>query len=118
GGPGALVSWTSLGQQGRSFTGTGPSVAELEAFRGAPARIPVRAYAGLESAGSAEQLALLAVDDLARAGGFERGTLVVATATGSGWVDPGAVDSVEYMTGGHPATVAVEDSLLPDSVSY
>ena len=118
GGPGSLVSWPSLGQQGRSFTGTGPSVEEIAAFRGAPARIPVRAYAGLESAGSAELRAHLAVDDLARAGGFERGTLVVATATGSGWVDPGAVDSVEYMTGGDTATVSMQYSYLPSWLSY
>jgi len=59
-----------------------------------------RAYAGLDSAATAEQRAQLAVEDLARTGGFGRRTLVVITTTGSGWVDPGAVDSVEYMTGG------------------
>jgi uncharacterized membrane protein len=44
------VSWTSLGQQGRSFTGTGPSAEQIAAFGGGPARTPIRAYAGLESA--------------------------------------------------------------------
>ena len=50
------------------------------------------------------------VDDLVRAGGFDRRTLVVVTTTGSGWVDPGAVDSVEYITGGDTATVSIQYS--------
>jgi uncharacterized membrane protein len=40
------------------------------------------------------------------------------TTTGSGWVDPGAVDSVEYMTGGDTATVAIQYSYLPSWLSY
>ena len=42
-----------------------------------------------------EERAELAVAELERAGGFERGNLLVATTTGSGWLDPGAVDSLE-----------------------
>jgi uncharacterized membrane protein len=118
GSPESQVSWTSLGQQGRSFTGTGPSVEQIAAFSGGLARTPVRAYAGLESAGTAEQRARMAVDDLSRAGGFDRSTLVVVTATGSGWVDPGAVDPVEYMTAGDTATVSIQYSYLPSWLSY
>ena len=118
GSPESQVSWTSLGQQGRSFTGTGPSVEQIAAFSGGLARAPLRAYAGLDSAGTAEQRARMAVDDLGRAGGFDRSTLVVVTATGSGWVDPGAVDPVEYMTAGDTATVSIQYSYLPSWLSY
>ncbi|WP_448624014.1 alpha/beta hydrolase [Geodermatophilus sp. URMC 64] len=118
GSPASLVSWTSLGREGRSFTGTGPTAAEIAAFTGAPAQEPIRAYAGLDSAPSPERRARLAVDDLQRAGGFDRATLVVVTSTGSGWVDPGAVDSVEYLTGGDVATVAMQYSYLPSVMSY
>ena len=41
-------------------------------FTGAPALEPVRAYAGLDSAPTTEDRARLAVDDLVRAGGFDR----------------------------------------------
>jgi uncharacterized membrane protein len=118
GGPGSLVSWASLGREGRTFVGTGPSAAEIAAFTGAPAPQPVRAYAGLDSAPTAELRARLAVDDLERAGGLDRAVLVVVTTTGSGWVDPGAVDSVEYLTGGDSAAVAIQYSYLPSVVSY
>jgi uncharacterized membrane protein len=118
GGPGSLVSWASLGREGRTFVGTGPSAAEIAAFSSAPAPEPVRAYAGLDSAPTAELRARLAVDDLVRAGGLDRAVLAVVTTTGSGWVDPGAVDSLEYLAGGDNATVAIQYSNLPSFLSY
>jgi uncharacterized membrane protein len=118
GGPGSLLAWDSLGREGRTFVAGGPSPAEISAFTGAPAAEPVRAYAGLDSAPTAELRARLAVDDLERAGGLDRGLLVVVTTTGSGWVDPGTVDAVEYLTGGDSAAVAVQYSYLPSFVSY
>ena len=62
--------------------------------------------------------AALAVEDLQRAGGFQRKNLVVVTTTGSGWVDPALVDSFEYLSGGDCATVAIQYSYLPSWISY
>ncbi|WP_448639218.1 alpha/beta hydrolase [Geodermatophilus sp. URMC 63] len=118
GGPGSLIGWGSLGREGRTFVGTGPSADDIAAFTGAPAPQPVRAYAGLDSAPTAELRAGLAVDDLVRAGGLDRAVLAVVTTTGSGWVDPGAVDSLEYLAGGDTAAVAIQYSYLPSFVSY
>ena len=118
GGPGSLVSWESLGRQGRTITGTGPSAADIAAFTGSPAKEPIRAYAGTVSADDVEQRAELAVADLERAGGFDRANLLVATTTGSGWLDSGAVDSFEYLTGGDSAVVAMQYSYLPSWLSY
>jgi uncharacterized membrane protein len=118
GGPDSLVSWESLGREGRAFVGTGPSADEIAAFTGTTADEPVRAYVGLDSAATTEQRARLAVQELERAGGMERELLVVLTTTGSGWVDPGAVDSVEYLTAGDSATVAMQYSYLPSVISY
>ena len=78
--------------------------------RSAPTRPRVR--------GLTETRAELAVDDLERAGGFDRAYLVVATTTGSGWVDPAAVDTIEYITGGDSAIVAIQYSYLPSWISY
>jgi uncharacterized membrane protein len=118
GGPGSLVSWDSLGRQGRSIAGTGPTAAEIAAFTGAPATEPIRAYAGTLSAADVEERAELAVADLERAGGFDRANLLVATTTGSGWLDSGAIDSFEYLTGGDSAIVAMQYSYLPSWLSY
>ena len=118
GGPGSLVPWESLGQQGRDFVGLGPTAASIRPFVTGPALDPVRSYAGLESAPDAEARADLAVRDLERAGGFQRADLLVVTTTGSGWVDPALVDSFEYLGGGDTATVAIQYSYLPSWMSY
>ena len=81
GGPGSLVSWESLGRQGRTITGTGPTAEEIADWSGAEAKEPIRAYAGTVSAEDVEERAELAVADLERAGGFDRAYLLVATTT-------------------------------------
>ena len=118
GGPGSLVPWDSLGREGRKFTGTGPSAADIERFSDTPAKDPIRAYAGLESSNDTELRAALAVDDLDRAGGFQRKNLLVVTTTGSGWVDPASVNTFEYLSGGDSAIVAIQYSYLPSWISY
>lgn len=118
GGPGSSVRWDSLGRKGRTFAGGGPSAAEIARFTGRRAPEPVRSYAGLRTAGDTESRAARAVADLRRAGGFRRHSLLVMTTTGSGWVDPAAVDSFEYLTGGDCATVALQYSFLPSWMSY
>jgi uncharacterized membrane protein len=118
GGPGSLVRWDSLGYQGRNFIGKGPTVSDIGKFTHQPAMEPIRIYAGLASADGPQAQAALAVDDLQRAGGFQRKNLVVVTTTGSGWVDPALVDTVEYLSGGDCATVAIQYSYLPSWLSY
>ncbi len=118
GGPGSLVSWDSLGREGRTFIGKGPTASDIEPVVHHPAEEPIRAYAGLESADDTERRAALAVDDLERAGGFQRANLLVVSTTGSGWVDPALVDTFEYFSGGDAATVAIQYSYLPSWLSF
>jgi len=118
GSPNSLVPWDSLGREGRKFVALGPTSDQISAFTGRPAMYPIRAFGGLLSADDAEARAQLAVADLERAGGFDRGTLVVATTTGSGWVDPASIDTIEYMTDGDVATIAMQYSYLPSWISY
>ena len=110
GGPGSLVPWDSLGREGRVFTAGGPDAGEIEAATGTPAQQPIRAYAGAASADTARARADLAVRDLDRAGGFDRADLLVVTTTGTGWVEPSAAASFEYLTGGDSAMVAMQYS--------
>jgi uncharacterized membrane protein len=118
GGPGSVVPWDTLGWQGRSFIGQGPSPGDIGKFTHQPAMEPIRAYAGLASAPDAESRAAQAVRDLQRDGGFKRKNLLVVTTTGSGWVDPALVDSFEYLSDGDSATVAIQYSYLPSWISY
>ncbi len=118
GDPGSLIGWDTLGYQGRNFTGSGPTPEQIQAFTGAPAPEPIRAYAGIASAADVRERARLAVADLQRAGGFDRGYLLVAGTTGTGWVDPAAIGAFEYETGGDSAAVGIQYSYLPSWASF
>ncbi|MEV6491280.1 alpha/beta-hydrolase family protein, partial [Actinoplanes sp. NPDC051633] len=118
GGPQSLVSWESLGNQGRRFIAGGPDPGALQRFGGPGGQPPIRVYAGLESAPTSRERAALAVRELQRTGAFDRKVLCVITTTGTGWVNARAVDPLEYMYNGDTALVATQYSYLPSVISF
>ncbi|WHA40431.1 alpha/beta hydrolase [Agrobacterium larrymoorei] len=108
----SLMTWESLGRRGREFVATGPTASEISTFTHRQAMEPIRVYAGLNSAETPAARAKLALEELKRAGGFQRKTLLVVVPTGTGWIDPEALDTVEYLHSGDIASVAVQYSYL------
>ena len=117
GSPASLVKWKELGRMGRRFIASGPTAAEISAVTGQPAQDPVRVYVGLGGRDTAQARAKLALEELKRQHGFERGTLIVVTPTGTGWIDPAAMDTVEYLHHGDVASVAMQYSYLNSPLS-
>ena len=117
GGAQSLVRWNELGRTGRRFIASGPTAKAIEAVTRRPAREPIRVYVGLRGAATARSRARLALDELRRQGGFERSVLIVITPTGTGWIDPSAIDSVEYLHDGDVASVATQYSYLNSPLS-
>lgn len=117
GGPGSLVAWQSLGAEGRTFVSGGPTTADLDAFAERPAVEPIRVFAGLASAPTAEQRAALAVEELRRTGGLERDVVIAVVPTGNGFVDPSLAAAPEYLLAGDVATVGTQYSVLPSWLS-
>ncbi|MDP9590837.1 UNVERIFIED_ORG: putative membrane protein [Shinella zoogloeoides] len=113
----SLVRWDALGRMGRSFVASGPSAQDIASFTGKPAVEPLRVYAGLNAAETPEARAKIALDELIRVGGFERSTLLVVMPTGTGWIDPEALDTVEYLHHGDIASVAIQYSYLASWLS-
>jgi uncharacterized membrane protein len=113
----SLVRWDELGRMGRSFVASGPSAQDIASFTGKPAIEPLRVYAGLNAAETPEARAKIALDELIRVGGFERSTLLVVMPTGTGWIDPEALDTVEYLHHGDIASVAIQYSYLASWLS-
>ena len=113
----SLLEWDELGRAGREFVSSGPEAADIAAFSGREALEPIRVYAGLRSAETAEERAGLALAELKRAGGFERSVLIVITPTGTGWIDPAGMNSVEYLLRGDVASVALQYSYLSSPLS-
>ncbi|GGL36479.1 alpha/beta-hydrolase family protein [Phycicoccus endophyticus] len=117
GGPGSLVSYDDLGAEGRSFVSGGPSVEDIDAVTGGGARLPVRVYVGLRSADTVQERADLVLAELKRTGAFERKVLVLATTTGTGYLDSNGTDPLEYLWNGDTAIAGVQYSYLPSWIS-
>lgn len=113
----SLVAWKQLGRQGRHFITSGPTGKEVGEFLHAAARDPIRVYVGLNAAETAEERAKLALAELKRQGAFDRSVLLVIVPTGTGWVDPAAIDTVEYLHRGDIASVALQYSYLASWLS-
>ncbi|SFT94928.1 alpha/beta-hydrolase family protein [Mesorhizobium sp. YR577] len=113
----SLLGWEELGRTGRDFISAGPSKQDLQTFLKRDALDPIRVYAGLRSADTPAARAKLALEELKRVGGFDRSVLVVITPTGTGWIDPAAMDTVEYLHGGDIASVAIQYSYLASWLS-
>jgi uncharacterized membrane protein len=93
----SLIDWAAMGKPGRDFITSGPTAADISAFTGRPALNPIRVYVGRANRKTPRERAELALAELIRQGAFEREVLIVVSPTGTGWMDPGAQDPVEYM---------------------
>ncbi|KJZ30437.1 hypothetical protein TW83_14435 [Paracoccus sp. S4493] len=113
----SLVAWQDLGREGRNFVATTPDPQAIARVTGQPARQPLRVYVGLNAADTLTARADLAVRELERVGGFDRSTLVVAMPTGTGWMDPAAIEPLEHLNHGDVATVALQYSYLQSWIS-
>lgn len=113
----SLIEWDSIGKQGKDFVLNGPTKESIGEFWGEEKKRPLRVYVGMASRETMEERAELALEELKRVGGFDRKILIVATPTGTGWLDPGAVDTVEYLHGGDSAIVSMQYSYLPSWIT-
>ncbi|MTE11271.1 alpha/beta hydrolase [Nocardia aurantiaca] len=118
GSPASLAKWETLGSEGRWFVSHGPDPLLISAVTRKPAREPIRVYVGLKSASADTTEEDLAVAELERTGAFDRKVLVLATTTGTGWVNGEAAAAIEYMWGGDTAIVASQYSYLPSVLSF
>jgi len=117
GSPASLIDWSSMGAEGRAFVSQGPDASAISAITDRPALQPLRIYVGMGSAETAAERARLALNEAIRVGAFERDALVIATPTGTGWMDPSAHFPLEVLLDGDVATVGVQYSYLPSWLS-
>ncbi len=120
GSPSSEVPWETLGLQGRTFVAGVTPVSDLAGFHGGAAVVkpPVRVYVGLDSAPTDQERTALVLSELERTGAFDREVLVVATATGTGWINPAAARALEYVYGGDTAIVSQQYSFLPSWITF
>jgi len=117
GSPDSLVDWNDLGREGKYFVTGGPSAEQIAVVTNQAAFDSIRVYVGLSAADSPQAQAELALEELKRTNAFAKSKLVIATPTGTGWIDEGAVDSFEYLYQGDTAIVGVQYSYLSSPVT-
>src|SRR6516162_584054 len=120
GGPASAIEWPSLSREGVRFVNLAlapPEIAEVTGVPVAQVKAPVRAFAGLASGPTVDVRVDLVMEDLARLGAFDRSVLCVASPTGSGYLNYVAIETLEYLTRGDCATVALQYSLRPSFLS-
>ncbi len=113
GGVESLIQWDEIGKNGKRFLLNGPTSEQISELTGRPALEPIRVYAGYNTGETLQERAKIAVDELIRVGGFDRRVLVLATPTGTGWLDPSAIQPLPYLHDGDVAIVSMQYSYLP-----
>lgn len=118
GGPGSPTPWEDLGAYGTRFTALGLYKDDLEKVTGRPAKEPIRVYAGLHHGADDHDRAVEVVKELERTGAVDRKALMVAPATGTGWVNPTAAQAFELMFDGDTAIASSQYSDVPSAVQF
>lgn len=117
GGPKSHVSWDDVGREGRRFVNMAMTTGEIENVMGGSAVEPIRVFVGLNSADTTSGRADLAMQELETLGAFKRKLIVFCSPTGTGYLNYVAAESLEYLTRGDVAMVAMQYSLRPSPQS-
>jgi len=117
GGPGSHVDFRTLGRQGRRTVGTVLRPEWIETVMGEPATAPIRLYVGVDSVPDDGGCVRLALDELERAGAFDRGLLLLIAPTGTGYVNHVAVEAAEYLSRGDIASLTIQYAKRPSVLS-
>jgi uncharacterized membrane protein len=118
GSPDSLTPWSTLGREGRFFVSNSMSPSAIEAVTKEQAEVPVRVYVGMDQAQTPAERSALAVEELDRVGAWDREYLAIMAATGTGWIDPDAINSMEIVTGGDLTSVVVQYSAVPSWIGF
>ena len=114
----SLVPFDSLSRAGARYVWTTSSPEVIVDVMDEPARaVPIRAYVGLESAPTEQERVDLLMRELERTNAFDRSWLMIASPTGTGYVNYAAVSILEFLTRGDCATMAMQYSARPSPLS-
>jgi uncharacterized membrane protein len=118
GSPGSLTPWDTLGREGRFYVSNTMTPSAIEGITGRPAQTPVRVYVGMQQGDTYAARTQLALEELDRVDAWNRKYLVIFGVTGTGWVDPNAINALETVTDGDVTTVAVQYTAVPSWIGF
>jgi uncharacterized membrane protein len=117
GGSDSEVAWDTLSREGRRFVNMALTPAEIGNVTGHEGIAPIRAFVGLDSADTVDARVWLMMKELEKLGAFERSVICLSSPTGTGYINYVAAESLEYLTRGDCAILAIQYSLRPSFLS-
>ena len=118
GSPASGRPWAEQSREGRRWLSMVLRPEGISGVMGEPAQAqPIRIYASLSSADTEEGRAQVLLDEIDRTRALERPFVALWSPTGSGYVNYVASETFEYLTLGNCASMAIEYSVLPSSLS-
>lgn len=114
----SLAPWDTLGRAGRFYVSNTMKTSTISDITGAPAQTPTRLYVGMQQGDTPQARSDLALKELDRVGAWDRPYLAIYAVTGTGWVNPVGINSLEAVTGGDLTTVAVQYSAVPSWIGF
>jgi uncharacterized membrane protein len=135
GDPASLVSWQGMGREGRrhvvTFARPEPLTDRPVEFKGAarpelsirtvmqedPKASPICIFVGLDNAPTANERVELALAEMDRTDAWSRSLLMLASPTGTGYVNYVATAAAQYLTLGDIATITLQYSKRPSPLS-
>ncbi|MDE1047678.1 MAG: alpha/beta-hydrolase family protein [Candidatus Nanopelagicales bacterium] len=118
GSTGSNTDWETLGREGRFYVNNTMTSPEITGITGRPSSTPVRLYVGMQQAQTPEERVEIALAELERVDAWARPHLAIFGVTGTGWVDPDAINSIEAVTEGDVTTIGVQYSAVPSWIGF
>jgi uncharacterized membrane protein len=117
GGPGSLVSFDSIGADGKTFISSGPNAARISVVtRDDDAQEPIRVFASVDKDRNLEDTKNLVMAEMDRTKAWDRKAILVVTSTSTGFVNEWAAESFEYLLHGDSAIITMQYSTLPSAL--
>jgi uncharacterized membrane protein len=114
----SYVAWSSLSLQGRRYIGTRISKEQLNRDLAIKRALdPIRIYIGVDSADTEQDRVALALAEIDRTHALDRDIVVLIAPTGTGYVNYVMSDTVEYLSKGNCAMIAMQYSKRPSPLS-
>lgn len=117
GSPASGISWDTQSREGTRWLSAVLLKEHIADVMQESAQQPIRVYASLDSADTAEERAALIMRELDRTKAWERASIALFSPTGSGYVNYVACETYEYLSRGDCASMAIEYSVLPSALS-
>ena len=96
GGPGSLIPWSKQTREASRWLREVLTPEQITEVMGEPAKQPIRVYASLQSAATEQERAELLLAEIDRTGALDRSVFAIFSATGSGYVNYVASETLEY----------------------